>query len=183
MIKAFLAGVTFLFLGSTVMAQEFDLFPELQKQFEPVQAKKTTEEIVSDSVRGQDSIQAPRRNSETASAGERQEGNLKIELQNLNGVLPYARNMAYCYGEAVLTNETNQALDSLSVTLTYKDMPADLSYGGVKPHQKQSQQIMLIGPACEIILGMPEIDIKACKLGEQPENACKKRVQFIPPSE
>ena len=183
MMKVFLTGVTFLLMSGSVMAQEADLFPELKGQFEPPKTEKSADEKVVDALQGRGNIRSAQRAVAAKPTAERQEGNLKIELENLNGVLPYARNMAYCYGEAVLTNETNQALDSLSVTLMYKDMPAELSYGGVKPHQKQSQQIMLIGPACEVILGMPEVDIKACKLGSQSENACKKRVQFIPPSE
>ena len=112
---------------------------------------------------------------------EKVEGNVVIEVQNVEGVLPYARTLAYCTGEAVLTNESDTILRQLSLTITYKDMPKELSYTYVGKKKSRTQKFMLIGLPCENILGMPKVEIKTCKLGKLSEEECKKRVQFIPP--
>ena len=110
------------------------------------------------------------------------EGNIKIQLTNLKGVLPYARDYAYCFGDLVLTNGTNQKLESLSVKLTYRDTPTIVSFSGVDKKKTQKQSLMLIGRACEDILSTPEIEVQECKMPPQSEESCKKRVQFIPPN-
>lgn len=112
---------------------------------------------------------------------EKVEGNLTIEIQNVNGVLAYARTLSYCMAEAVLTNETNQKLDALFLTITYKDMPSDLVYSRVPKKKKRAQKFMLIGLPCEGIMGMPKYEIKACKLGKLSKKECEKLVQVIPP--
>ena len=113
---------------------------------------------------------------------ERGEGNIEIKLTNLDGVLPYARDYSYCFGDLVLRNNTNQKLESLSIELTYRDTPTTVSFSGVAKKKTQKQALMLIGKACEDILSPPEVEITVCKMPPQSEEACKKRVQFIPPN-
>ena len=102
-------------------------------------------------------------------------------MKDVQGTLAYARTLSYCSAKVVLTNETNQRLDALSMTLTYKDMAKDISFSGVRKKKSQTREILLIGPPCEDILNEPNIDIKVCKMGNKSEEACKKRVQFVSP--
>ena len=173
--KLLFATLSALFLATSAMAQEKGLFPELDGQFK-LPEKQSQHDAFDDYL-------IPDEPADDAEDGQEDSENtvIKIQLQDLKGALPYARTLAYCSGTAVLTNETKQPLKSLSLTLTYKDMPAELSYSGVQPGKSQSQSLMLIGPPCESILNMPEIDIKTCQWGSQSEDNCKKRVQFLPP--
>ena len=110
------------------------------------------------------------------------EGNITVKLTNLKGVLPYARDFAYCFGDLVLTNDTNQKLESLTMELTYRDTPTIISFGAVDKKKTQKQALMLIGKACEDILSTPQVEVKSCKMPPQSEESCKRRVQFIPPN-
>ena len=205
--KIFLGGLMVMLGSGMAVAQESDtLFPELAGQFEQAPAVEPAEEVGEEidltveqekggapelpivkpdfnkPAQDPDSNNPTNGKDEKLDTGEKVEGNLVIEIQNVDGVLPYARTLAYCSAEAVLTNETNQRLDQLSLTLTYKDMPKDLNYSNVSKKKKRTQKFMLIGLPCENIKGMPDVQVKTCKLGTQSEAACKKRVQVIPPS-
>ena len=199
--KIFLGGLALVLSSGVAMAQEADgLFPELAGQFEQapvseevdlnVKREETSEQSnlpiaqpdFKKEAQDPDSNIPTNRQDDKVDTGEKAEGNLLIEIQNVNGVLPYARTLAYCSAEAVLTNNTNQRLEQLSLKITYKDMPKDLNYANVSKKKKRTQKFMLIGLPCESIKGMPDVEIKACKLKDQSEAACKKRVQFIPPS-
>jgi len=199
--KIFLSGLALVLGSGVAVAQEADeLFPELAGQFEQAPVAEEVElnveqEEVSEqpnlpiakpdlnkNAQDPDSNVPTNRRDEKVDTGEKVEGNLVIKIQNVDGVLPYARTLAYCTAEAVLTNETNQRLDQLALTITYKDMPKDLNYSGVAKKKSRTQKFMLIGLPCENIKGMPDVQVKTCKLGTQSEAACKKRVQFIPPS-
>lgn len=155
-------------IGASARAQQ--LFPELDAKFQPPQKPTVAEPAVAE-------VQAP-----AAAADQNQDKYLRIQLGGLQGVLPYARTLSYCSGTATLTNETKQPLQSLSLTLTYGDMKSELSYGGVRPNGTQSRPVMLIGPPCESFLNMPEVEVKTCRWGAQSEDACKKKVKFIPPN-
>ena len=157
-------------LGASVRAQQ--LFPDLDARFQP--PSKPT--LAESAPKAADVQEAP------ADSDPDQEKYLRIRLDDLQGVLPYARTLSYCSGTATLTNETKQPLQSLSLSLTYGDMTSELSYGGVQPNGTQSRPIMLIGPPCESFLNMPEIEIKTCRWGAHSEDACKKKVKFIPPN-
>ena len=185
--KWIIGGLSIVLLSTVAVAQENELFPELQGQFkEAAPSKKADAKPAKQNGKNKDvearQIARAERAMKEGDTGEQKEGNLRIQLQNLEGALPYARTLAYCYGDVVLTNETNQKLDQLALTLTYKDMPTQVSFGGVPKKGTQQKKIMLIGPPCEDILGTPDIEIKACKLGKQSEDACKKRVQFVQPN-
>ena len=155
--------------GSSVRAQQ--MFPELDAKFQPPQNPATVQDTPSPDETGTDSVDSPD-----------QDKHFRIQLENIQGALPYARTLSYCAGTAVLTNETKQPLQVLSLTLTYGDMPAQLSFGGVQPNATQSRPVMLIGSPCESFLNMPEVEIQSCRWGAQPEAACKKKVKFIPPN-
>ena len=64
-------------------------------------------------------------------------GNLRIEIQDVYAMLPYARNMAYCKANFVLTNETNQTLDSLTLEVSYDGNTNTMTFNGVKKKEKQ----------------------------------------------
>ena len=193
--KIFLGALALTFCSGVAMAQETDtLFPELKGQFEQIAPSQTetidltVEQIDPASQSNQPSVQPNTQEKKSTTEGEKQtpedekgEGKIIIQIENVEGVLPYARTLSYCSAEAVLTNETNQRLDELSLTITYKDMPKDLSYGGVPKKRTRTQKFMLIGLPCESIKSMPQVDIKTCKLKNLSEEACKKRVQFLPP--
>lgn len=193
--KLIFSGVAVVMASLPVLAQEVDLFPELQGQFEQVAPEP--EDTVSEETAGDEVKQGDQKAGETGlteeqmrtkqavekdSTGEKREGNLKIQLRDMNGALPYVKSLAYCYGDAVLTNETNQDLETLAIQLTYGDMVTDVNYSGVPKKKQQKKKILLIGPPCEQILGMPKVDIKACKMKDTTEDACKKRVQFVSPN-
>lgn len=209
MIKSFLCGVAVLVFGSTVFAQGSDLFPELQGQFEspknnqpiekkilevemegeispsPVAEQKDVPSFSNSSLNNQSSGFADpfaQQNQAKEAQEESGEGNIKITLTNLKGVLPYARDYAYCFGDLVLENDTNQKLEALSLELTYRETPTIVSFGSVDKKKTQTQALMLIGRACEDILSVPQVDVKVCKMPPQSEDMCKKRVQFIPPN-
>lgn len=156
-------------VGTSVWAQQ--LFPDLDAKFQQPQKPAMA-----------DSAPAPDKGQSVSVDEQDQNKHFSIRLEKIQGTLPYARTLSYCAGTATLTNETKQPLQNLSLTLTYGDMPAELSYGGVKPNGTQSRPIMLIGPPCESFLNMPEIEVKSCRWGAQSEDACKKRVKFIPPN-
>ena len=195
--KLIFVGMAMAMMSLPVLAQELDLFPELQGQFEqmePEPDETETDEAVTDETKTEEKKQ---KDSETGlteeqmrtkqaleedTTGEKHEGNLKIQLRNMNGTLPYVKSLAYCYGDAVLTNETNRDLQSLDLKLTYGDMVTDVNYGGVPKKKQQAKKILLIGPPCEQILGMTQVDVVSCKMKDTPEDACKKRVQFVPPN-
>ena len=156
-------------VGTSVRAQQ--LFPDLDAKFQQPQKPTAT-----------DSAPTADQGPSVSADDPDQDKHFSIRLEKVQGALPYARTLSYCAGTATLTNETKQPLQSLSLTLTYGDMPAELSYGGVKPNGTQSRPVMLIGPPCESFLNMPEIEVKTCRWGAQSEAACKKRVKFIPPN-
>jgi len=190
------------------LAQESnDLFPELQGQFKP--APEPQEEITELEVTVEKEEapavapkaaekEAPKKNDvkkqdkksaekaeETPQKEEKEEeakGVIKVEIQNVKGVLTYARTMSYCSADVALTNESNLTLNQLSMVWTYKDMQTNLNFSGVQKGKKQTRNFMLIGLPCEGIMGMPDVEFKKCKLGSQSEEACKKRVQITPPS-
>ena len=194
--KLIWGGLCVALMGTPVLAQEIELFPELQGQFEQIapdepqapQAEEDKTELTKPSKKKfqkeltEDELSARQALENGDTDGQKKEGNLKIQLRNMEGTLPYVRTMAYCYADAVLTNETNRTLKKLAVRLTYGDMGTDLNYGGVRKKGRQQRKILLIGPPCEQILGMPQIDIKACEMENMTEDACKKRVQFVAPN-
>ena len=202
--KIFLTAFTVILGSGVAIAQESDsLFPELAGQFERPSSSETTVDLsveqnsdtkiqaeqkssstpkLPQNAQDPDSNTPTNRQDEKVDTGEKAEGNLVIEVQNVDGVLPYARTLAYCRADAVLINETNMRLEQLSITATYKDMPKELNYSNVSKGKKRTQNFMLIGLPCESITTMPNVEIKACKLGTLSESDCKKRVQFIPPS-
>lgn len=195
--KLIFVGMAMAMMSLPALAQELDLFPELQGQFEEVAPEPDdteTNEAVTDGAKsgeeGQEDSETglteeqmrTKQAVEEDTDGEKREGNLKIQLQNMNGALPYVRSLAYCYGDAVLTNETNRDLESLNLKLTYGDMVTDVNYSGVPKKKQQKQKILLIGPPCEQILGMPKVDVVSCKMKDTTEDACKKRVQFVAPN-
>ncbi len=208
MIKFLLGGVIVLTFSTGVFAQGVGLFPELQGQFKTDNKNITGDEKLSKPIiepefdfDGRENTlkkkeDEPKQTSEfdafsdpfavqnqiektTEPSGE---GNVKITLTNLKGVLPYARDYAYCFGDLVLENDTNQKVEALSIKLTYRDTPTVVSFSGVDKKKTQKQSLMLIGKACEDILSTPEIEVQKCQMPPQSEESCKKRVQFIPPN-
>ena len=207
--KIFLSGLALTLCSSVALAQGTDaLFPELEGQFEPapdtqpepvsppqaeviqleVEQVKTSTKPDSETAKPKadkkltpSDIRALAKKESEEGASETK-GNLVIKIQDVDGVLPYARTLSYCSANAVLYNETNQLLEQLSLTVTYKDMPKDLNYAGVPKDRKRTQNFMLIGLPCESINGMPQFEIKTCKLRKQSEEECKKRVHFVPPT-
>jgi len=189
--KIFLGALALTLCGGVAFAQEADtLFPELKGQFEPAPQPETVDLTV-ERAENDPSAQTPAQTDAKAPAQkkdekkekktEKLEGKIIVQVQNVDGVLPYARTMAYCTGEMVVTNETNKFLGALSFTATYKDMPKDFSFGGIIKKRNQSKKFMLIGLPCESINGMPQFEIKSCRLRDVSEEACKKLVQFLPP--
>ena len=194
-------------LAPSVMAQDAGLFPELEGRFqqaEPETVKTTTETItvvegidpeaqVEETVVEEESLDkeeaqpvtdavqtgavAPEEILEPAG-----EGNVEIYFTDMKGTLALARNYSYCMGDVVLENKTNVKLDKLVIDLNYQGMPNMLEYSGVAKKGKQKQPLMMIGSECEAILGAPQITIKECKLGTLTEDACKAKIQFIPPN-
>ena len=200
--KVFLGALGVALWSGMAVAQDTDsLFPELRGQFEQAPVVEVEEEvdltIEREEVGGKenplnkkndwrkrplkDDLNKTKEKDEEEE-DQKDEGRLIIQVQNVDGVLPYARTMAYCTAEAVLTNETNQLLNQLAIKATYKDMPKDLAFTNVSKKKKRTKKFMLIGLPCENIKGMPEIEITSCKLGKMSEEACKKKVQFLPPS-
>ena len=185
MIKSLLGCSAAVFLATVAVAQGTELFPELAGRFQP--AQPTTQEqsdaqAVTPAAGAQpDAVQsgavAPEQVTESAG-----EGNIEIHLEELNGKLALARNYSYCFADAVLENKTNVKLERLTITLSYQGSPNVLKYANVEKKGTQTQKIMMIGPECQAILSEPEIEIQECKLGQQTEDACKKKVQFIPPN-
>lgn len=207
MIKLLLGTIAVVSVSGTVMAQGTDLFPELQRQFEVPAVKEKVVEPSKNELKAQQDAKTennkkndsqfsmPANNpfsvmadpfaaqNNVEQAGESAaEGNLVIKFTEPKGVLPYARDFAYCSGELVLTNETNQKLEALSIKLTYRDTPTTISYGATEKKGQQTQSLLLIGRACEDILTEPQMDVLTCKMPPQSEESCKKRVQFIPPN-
>ena len=197
--KLIFVGMAMAMMSIPVLAQELDLFPELQGQFEQIAPEPDDEAAENEMATGEQKKEdqenpdkakgelteeqmRTKQALEENTTGEKHEGNLKIQLQNLNGALPYVKSLAYCYGDAVLTNETNRDLQGLSLKLTYGDMATDVNYSGVPKKKQQKQSILLIGPPCEQILGIPQMDIVSCKMKDTSEDACKKRVQFVSPN-
>ena len=194
--KLIWSGLCVALMGTPVLAQEIELFPELQGQFEQIAPDEPQAPQVEKDKTGseksarrkpkkeltEDQMSAKQALEDGDTDGQKKEGNLKIQLRNMEGALPYVRSMAYCYADAVLTNETNRTLKKLAVRLTYGDMGTDLNYGGVRKKGRQQRKILLIGPPCEQILGMPQIEITACEMENMTEDACKKRVQFVAPN-
>ena len=169
------------------------MFPELDAQFQqpaPTKPAAAPEKRDIKVIPGQENKQK----SPTAAAqqkeeidkkdtGDEDERNLVVEFRNMGGALPYARNLAYCYGEAVLTNKTHHVLTSLVLKLTYGSSDVDLKFKKVNPQTQQAQRVVLVGSDCEYILNMPQVDIPECKLSTQSTDACKKKVRVIPPRE
>ena len=107
-------------------------------------------------------------------------GNLRIEIQDVYAMLPYARNMAYCKANFVLTNETNQTLDSLTLEVSYDGNTNTLTFNGVKKKEKQERPFFMVGPECSAMDALPQFEIKDCKMGKLSMEACQKRVQMEP---
>lgn len=208
MIKLLLGTIAVVSVSGAVMAQGTDLFPELQGQFETPAVKEKVVEPSKNELKAQqdntNTVENKKNDSQFSmpasdpfsvmadpfaaqnnveQAGEpTAEGNLVIKFTEPKGVLPYARDFAYCSGELVLTNETNQKLEALSIKLTYRDTPTTLSFGATEKKGQQKQSLLLIGRACEDILLEPQMEVLTCKMPPQSEESCKKRVQFIPPN-
>ena len=184
-------------LPLSAMAQGADLFPELEGRFQPAQPVEAVNSEKPEATReGQPANQILGENGEkndadvvqsgqvapeevTESAGE---GNIEIKLDEIEGTLALARNYSFCSANVVLDNKTNLKLEKLVIELTYQGMPNILEFSGVEKKRTQTQPMMMIGEECEAILNEPDVTIQECKLGKQTEDACKGKVQFIPPN-
>jgi len=184
-------------LSTSAMAQGTELFPELEGRFQPAKPAEVAKPVEQDAngevkpaeQAGANAVQdkvvdavqsgkvAPEEVTEAAG-----EGNIEIRLEDIEGTLALARNYSYCSAKVVLENKTNLKLEKLSLDLNYQGMPNPMTFSGVEKKGQQTQPLMMIGPECEAILNEPEITIQECKLGKQTEDACKGKVQFIPPN-
>lgn len=190
--KTALLTVAILTVAIPTLAQNVDLFPELKGQFKPAfttpkepaqpDNKTMTQPIQQQNIINTQPVQTMTPNI-NLDVNQRREGNIKLKLKNLKGVLPYARNFSYCFADVELTNGTNQTLQELKVTLRYQGAENNLIFSGVSKGQKQIQKLMMNGPECASILTIPQMDITSCKLENQSDDACKKRVQFSGPNE
>lgn len=107
-------------------------------------------------------------------------GNLRLVVTSADSIRPTMRNFSYCTAQISLENGTSQTLKSLNVRLTYAPLPVNVSFSGVAKNQSQTQQITLIGEACDGILNQPIMEVQNCQITNMSENECKKRVEFVP---
>ena len=108
------------------------------------------------------------------------EGNLRIEIQDIYAMLPYARNMSYCKANFVLMNNTNQTLDSLVLEISYDGNTNSLTFSEIKKKSKQERPFFMVGPECSAMDALPQYEVKECKMGKLSMEACQKRVQLVP---
>ncbi len=154
--------------------EEFNLFED-----NPLSATdNSTNNIASTNSETQDISEQSEDENTTEETGD--EGNLQIEIQNVNAVLPYARNMSYCGADFVLTNKTNQTLDVLTLEVSYNGNANSLTFNGVKKKAKQERPFFMIGPECTAMDALPQYEVKECKMGKLSLEACQKRVQLVP---
>lgn len=185
--KLFLISLSVLLIGSSALAQSQGLFPELNGRIQtprpvptaPVEtdgvARPTTPTSLFPELKTNHQLE-----QEAENAMQPMSGNLRLVIDNVNSTLPPARNFSYCSATMTLENETSRRLESLTVSLTFGETGVQLSFQNVDKKARQKQDLTLAGNICQSILAMPQMEVVSCKMTGVSEDACKKRVEFVP---
>ncbi len=107
-------------------------------------------------------------------------GKIVIYSDNVDSTIVPNRNFSYCFGQIKFYNGLQKPITRLSVTLTYGDLFTNFNIRNLGPKQTKEEKITLVGTACEVLMDVPQIDIKKCEVPEMEEVACKRRVTFVP---
>lgn len=185
--KLFLGSLFFILIGTGVTAQSQGLFPELSGL---TQANRSVEATQNEAVKPNTSTQpAPlfpeiktnrQLEQEAEDAMQPSSGNLRLVIDNVNSTLPPARNFSYCSATMTLENETGRKVDSIEIVLTFRESKVKMNFKNVDKKGRQTQDLTLAGDICQSILTVPLVDVTSCKMVGVSEDACKKRVEFVP---
>ncbi len=111
---------------------------------------------------------------------EKRSAQIRIYSDNVDATITPNRNFSYCFGSIKFYNGLRRVIQNLEVKLTYGDIEANYTIRNLAPKATQEESITLLGTACEVIMEMPAVEVKKCQVPEMEENACKKRVVFVP---
>lgn len=108
-------------------------------------------------------------------------------------VVPTIARFQFCTSHLTLSNNTSDViLKSLSVVFKYANIQVPYTYTGMNPGDSQSGTVALGGEACQVLLKVPEIDVKKClatrmveREGRQVEEPlsvteCTSKVKYLP---
>ncbi len=115
---------------------------------------------------------------EEEAAMKKAKGKLVLMPDEMQVVLPPARNFSFCSGKLILENQTGFDLKGLSMSLTFGPLKVPVSFGGVADKGTANQDFGAVGKACESFLGAPMIDVQACSLGDFTLQQCRALIQY-----
>ena len=95
-------------------------------------------------------------------------------------VIPPNKNFAYCFGDLKFASTLNRPVQALDVVIAYGPFVSTYQIRDLVKGKEQSDSFGLAGDACELITGMPQMEIKRCVVEGMTEDVCKKKVVFLP---
>ncbi len=180
--KLFLTACAALMWALPAFAQNADLFPELKGLKTPTTQPAKAEQPTKTDTPAQPTATElfPELQQGQEEKPEMDSGNLRLVLTNASSITPTMKNFSYCTASVSLENGAGRMLKNLTVTLMYPPLSSQLSFSNVGPNQAQTQEITLLGEACQTILDVPVMEITSCQLDRTSVEDCKKRVEFVP---
>jgi len=151
-----------------------------------VETEAVESENVPDLFSAQDKEEVAEAETEAAAEAEEEEDDeeerqIGIFPDDVKSTIVPNNNFSFCSGTLKFVNTLAHRVKRLAVSLNYDGLVVDFDVRNLAAKNGQkSEDLVLLGTACEHILDTPEIEIKACEAEGMEPDACKKKVIFIP---
>lgn len=94
-------------------------------------------------------------------------------------VEPSVSRFQFCMADLTLTNNTEETLQSMQVSIKYGNIDMPFDFGSVPPGEMISRKFYMASAACQGLVQVPQTNVIGCRATNMTDDVCKSKVKYV----